>query len=342
MTKQADTVENKVEIPIHDLFSREIRPPRNWKEWLECWQRATTTFEMLGLLHFGFQVSMSKASYNEVEYKEIDRLRLYFKIADGWKNSYHVLRHSTDSRDGRYQVIDSEDNVVYLERYILREQLARKAFDVLCANFFHPDNLRVRGNDRYAEFWLEWILGQELLPIIQNFFRMEDRFRSMFDLVNLPDEDNLSNNEKQVVSFVERLTEFVFTFEAEAGNASPKILERLRSVKPWIVQLLAAIRRLDLLRCWTSSLSDECILVLRLLAMKKSFNRWDNYTSDERPVANIDEACLLGSEAAWLVKRHELFQRETKRLRELRRAEEERDEAEERLKSLQAKAGFPT
>ena len=86
---------------IYNLFNREIRPIRNWCEWLEHWLLAATVEEMLGLLHAGFSVPFERSQYGEKEYDRVDRAVFYFTIADGWADK-NLLKMPADKERGEY------------------------------------------------------------------------------------------------------------------------------------------------------------------------------------------------------------------------------------------------
>ena len=64
-------------VVVSGLLEREIRPLRNWCEWLGCWQIVVSVEEMFGLLHCGFNVPLRRGEYGEAEYDEIDRFIFY-------------------------------------------------------------------------------------------------------------------------------------------------------------------------------------------------------------------------------------------------------------------------
>ena len=68
--------QQKLEVqPVHDLFTREIRPIKDWQEWLERWQAAVTMDEMLGLLHVGFDHPVGQyAEHTRPKYDGINRI----------------------------------------------------------------------------------------------------------------------------------------------------------------------------------------------------------------------------------------------------------------------------
>src|SRR3989344_8565197 len=75
------------EIVPKGIMDREIKSILNWYQWLERWNEALTVQEMIGLLHCGFEVSLSKMGYNEKEYSQIDRVAFYLTAANGWADT---------------------------------------------------------------------------------------------------------------------------------------------------------------------------------------------------------------------------------------------------------------
>src|SRR3954471_13808541 len=68
---------------IDNLLTLEIRPIRDFSEFIKRWQAAITIEEMLGLLHFGFSVPFAEQKSGN-EYDAIDRNTFYFSIAEDW------------------------------------------------------------------------------------------------------------------------------------------------------------------------------------------------------------------------------------------------------------------
>ena len=197
---------------LHNLFTREIRPTRNWKEWRERWQAAVTIEEMVGLLHFGFDVPLECMQHGEQEYDNIDRLSFYFNIADGWAE-HRLLRRETDDNRS-YMFGQEKDGCVAYKRIVeLREFVARKAFEVLCSHFFKME-LMGGGRDghEFGYGWKHVATSERLYPVLQNFFRVEEGiFGGQTNTRNLNGRwCERSHNEQQAVNFLLNLARFMW------------------------------------------------------------------------------------------------------------------------------------
>jgi hypothetical protein len=79
-----------------------------------------------------------------------------------------------------------------------------------------------------------------------------------------------------------------------------------------MVEVLVALGRLEVLRKYLLELlePDPCLAKLKEIALREHFSNHHNLVREDRPVASLDEACYLGSEAAWLLKEYELMTKE--------------------------------
>jgi len=340
---------------IHTTLTREIHPICNLAEFFVRWQAAKTFEEMLGLLHVGFNVSLGRGQYGEKEYDEIDRLIFYFTIADKWVDKY-LLRLPKDG-DTEYVVgYDLKTGYVIKKKLSeLRQELARKAFDMLCTNFFSRIELLGggrNGND-FADKWEETIVSERFFPIILNFFRTEkERFGDDIVIRNLSRRyDKRSHNERQAVEFLLNLAKFLWGWKEPEPNELPydnnekrKYLEylaalrsRVDGAKPWMIEILTQLDELDVLRKWTLELNVACIAKLEEIALRNEFSEHLHPVVKTRPVDTIEEACYLGSNAGWFLKFHELKTREYRRLNAILEAERGKIEADRTIEKLSAK-----
>ncbi|MBI1960919.1 MAG: hypothetical protein HYS43_01465 [Candidatus Liptonbacteria bacterium] len=339
---------------VHTLLTREIRPIRNWHEWLALWQAADNLQWMESLLHVGFGISLERAQYGEQEYSGFDRVMFYLTIADGWGwTGRHSLELPTDG-DAKYRVgYDSNWHLVEKSARELRQQLARKAFDMLCLNFFKVElTEEVRG--RFNGFWERLVASERLLPATQHFFRAEkDRYGDDVRIRNLSGRDERSHNEQQAVNFLLNLARFLWMRRepelryysdekrAEAEEERKRLAEtraRVDAAKPWMVEILVALDKLDMLQEWIFQLDEACLAKLKEIALRNKLSRYQHPVMEDRPVATLDEARYLGSSAAWFLARHEVMTREHKRLEAICDAKRTKAEADRKIEKLTAKA----
>jgi hypothetical protein len=340
------------EVPFHTLLTREIRPERNWHELMERWQAAVTKGDMEGVLHRGFSVSFEKGHYEEREYDHIDRLIFYFIIADGW-NDHYQLYLPTDKKERYFVGWDPNGNSVNKTQSELRQQLARKAFDVLCLNFFKE--VKLLGGGKYGnDFNYEWqktIISGKLFPFIRHFFRAKkEHFGDRIIICNLSRQnDKRSHNEEHAVNFLLNLTEFIFGWEETeitSWSNNKDVIKKhnckMRSIldasKPWMIEILTNLDRLDVLqKKWVLKFDKACLAKLKEIALHSSFSQHQDPVREDRPASTIDEACYLGSKAAWLLKKHELIIREHKRFEAISKEKRKKAEADSKIKNLTAK-----
>ena len=320
----------------HPLLNREIRPIVNWFEWLKLWTEAKTYQELIGLLHYGFQLSISRASHSEPEIDIYGRVIHYLSVADGW-NTYSALRLPDDGRI-EFMMIDS--NKLQCERTPsqLRQEIAQKAFEILCLNFFKD---RSKCHDS-AEYWENRILSERIFPIIMNFFRVErdesgDRV-TVRNLTSVGRIDKRIHSEQFAVDFLLNLVRFIWTWKSgqstvwfdrqkEEERLKP-LRERIAFAKPWTIEVLRALGELRMLRDWLLDMNESCLDKLKEIALRSELEGGYDFLDRDHHVANVEEACFVDSEAGWLLKMYEIKLQVKTRLDEERKAEIAREEAE--------------
>lgn len=351
-----------VEIPFQRRFLQPVRPPENWGEWLEIAVRGDQTFhEKIGHLHGIFNVEMGRRNVYDINkheyppYRESERLMLLFEVADGWADSKNFDWRTSEERfthagypneERKYFIGYEKSDTCYRTESQQRQALARKAFDLLCANFFRVRGLeRPRDREMADEALAYKIVSGPLLPVLQRFFRIEeDRIRNLSR-----HDDHRTDGEKHAVNFLLKLPKILWEWKDPSIRRSESAEERARQEKeiaemrtrvieamPWMIGILAGLGRLDLLLGRVLGLDKSCLDKLKELAMSNELDRYSHPVTKTRTVATIDEACYLGSPAAWLIKRHELMTAQRRRLNEIVRAENEREEATRKVEKLTA------
>jgi len=336
--------------PIHGLLSREIRPIRNWHEWLQRWQAAVTMDEMIGLLHRGFEVDLGQVAFDEEKYDDEDRVLFYLGIADGWA-SYDILRSpdnvNAERREYRFGR-DKNGSNLYISRVEARRMVATKAFDMLCLNFFKPELHICRGSDDPEVSWGEQVATEKLLPAIQSFFRIDSEILKR-RIRNLTGRDDPSHTEKLAIDFLLSLSTFLWKWSEEnipsweSKKRQDEIKQRnltkrsrLDAVKPWMVEVLSQLGQVSMLERWVLDLDQACLDKLEEIALREELSEfgYQRVVRETRLVATLDEACLAGSEAAWLLKHIELVKRESERLHKIIDAEDTVQKAQRTIKKL--------
>ncbi|MFA6315286.1 MAG: hypothetical protein WC648_02885 [Candidatus Paceibacterota bacterium] len=335
---------------IHTHMTREIRPICDWSEWIELWQRAKRFEEMLGLLHVGLDVPINGYYPDGRSYNGVDRVIFYLKIADGWRNSW-LLRLADENQENYVLGQDEFGNKIRKTPSEMRQLLARKAFDILCLNFFKPELYDKKMGDHNQT--LNYVITEEpLFPAIRNFFRTEKATLSEgMDVRNLPIGDKISHNEERVIKFLLALADFIFDWKKEdyletycTAEAQEKAIERnekkktaIDTAKPWMIEILSQLDHLEILEKRLLHLDQPSIAELREIALRSRFNDCVDPVNKDRCARTIDEACYLRSPAAWLLTKRDLILREHRRLTNIKDAEDKQKKAQEKLRQLTSK-----
>lgn len=319
-------------VVLGDLSKREIRRTKNFHEWLERWQSAETLGELLGLLHEGFEVSLEASAYGEPNYKIADRLAFYLFVANGWTSAYTI---ESDSPSGVRQIV------------------AQKAFNMLAQNFFKNGEAQKISEywreDRSGSFWKDIVRLEQVFNAILYFFKIEKkRFGDGLEIPNLPHRRERSHAEQIAFNFLMNFVDLIWEWrdpeieswcnEEERTKMKKyvdEIRERVDGAKPWTIEVMEIFDRLDLLRARFPLLDGIALVKLREIAMRQNISEFRHPVTNSRPVISLDEARFVGSRAAWLISEYELIKRERARLEQIRSAQREIEEANEKLKRLE-------
>lgn len=361
---KAASAPQSAEIPFHKTFIQEVRPPESWHEWLELAKAAVTLDQKLGLLHGAFNIKVElywdEKSASYIEYSDLDRLEFFFGVADGWADA-GLLDFRADGT--RYSIGEKKYFVGYDRKsssitYEIhrseseqRQKLARKAFDMLAANFFKMPEIREDADNREvneAQWMSNYVLWGPIFPIVQQFFKFEEGKYFGAGIRNLsPSYEHRPQSEKQAIDFLLKLAKFLWDWrekETKSWDSKEHVAEEKKQnatrraivdgAKPWMIEVLSQLRKLSLLEKWIFQLDSPCLSKLKEIALRNKFVSYKDPVNKDRKVATIDEACYLGSEAGWILKRYELMTIEFKRLAAIREAERARDEAAQRVEKL--------
>ncbi len=328
---------NELVVPL--LVSRDIRLIFNWAEWLKFWVSAETLEQMIGLLHIGFNVPM-RLIYGEKEYGDKDRVVFYFATANGWAD-HSLLRKPKDGDKICYIGYDKYGNEVVKHPSEARQIVAKKAFDMLCQNFFRLQGENTDSYRRRAEEEQRWncllkgvIASQKLYMAVSSFFSLDSKASSDFPRIrNLTESREVSHGEELARDFLVRLAEFIWgwkefeisTYASEDDRANVEkrnisMRARVEEAKPWSIDVLVILREIHRLNKY--ELDDVSLERIREIAMSTKISRIYHRVSEDRLVSTLEEACYCGSQSAIFLRSYESNRREEKRLNAILEAEE--------------------
>ncbi len=249
--------------------------------------------------------------------------------------------------------------------------IAKKAFDMLVpALFAMPEVKEERDQERKKdreEKWLNDFVSGSVCQLVQQFFRLEKaRYGDGLQLRNLPPRyewSEMGQSEKVARGFLLKLPRALWEWKrpeiAPPYGDDPKRLEeyqkkldaveamraRVNETKVWMIDALTCLGELPMLSRWILQLDRRCLAKLKEIAMRNTLSAREYPVFDDRLVETLDEACLLGSPSAWLLKRRELMRRERAKLiwkarPILARQRREKEERERQAKIVTAKKRF--
>jgi len=307
MAEEKQGVEEKEEGLINPLRGREVRPDHNWYELMQLWESAKTVGEMESILHRGYRVTMSRYDREEKEYTEIDRHVFYLEIANGWADQSSLVK---------WEKYDTPTSAY--EKAGPRRDLAAKAFDTLCLNFFNMELYEKHSSD-FNRRWEGILLFERLFSTIQKFFCVNVEVYSSYCIVKVRNlthskEENRSHSEKQVVAFLLNLAKYLWAWEGpnlsydcvpngpEKKKWITETYARVNATKPWMIEILSFLGKLDVLRNRMKPLDEACLAKLKEIALRSEIRSCYHPVEKNRLVKTLDEAYLVGSPAASLLK----------------------------------------
>ncbi len=300
------------------LLSRAPLPISNWGEWLTRWEGVISLQEMLGLLHFGFEVEMYSRERN---YTWKDRILFYLSIADGWTDDWHMYTEEDREKRGRDQECaysvrpTNNDNRVRKTIPQLRREVATKAASLVFKQLIQI-TVEVSGRCR-PEPNPEWesIFTDDFFPFLRHFFRITERTEfSNPEVMNLTTGSAINSHvQRFMIQFLTNLAQAMWGWQEpsyystdERRERAEALRARIEDAKPWMVEVLCRCRESAMLEKWLLNLDGKCLEVLASVALEKDLLR------DGR-AETVEAACYDGSPLAWLLIRHRVLSEETKR-----------------------------
>lgn len=328
----------------HDLSSRDIRPIKNWHEWLARWQSTSLFQEMLGLLHVGFDVPLDRLEYAEPEYNSTDRVEFYFNIADGYDDGhFHSEIKESHKKERHWVGYDKLGNRRYVGEGKLRQEIAQKAFAVLCVQFFKPEVMGVERDYRTFESrWKERLQSDRLFRLVQDFFKPYQKYKTNPPSIKIRNlsglGESMSHHEKLAVEFLLAFINFIWEWEWEECGGSLAVTQyeqrRIDEAKIWSIEVLAYLRKIEILRKWMPRIDKDSLSKLKEIALRHQLWGHRHPVLKDRPVKSLKEACFIGSPAALLMIEHEIRTKEQKRLSAILAAQRKKAESAKKIKQL--------
>ncbi|MBI4088838.1 hypothetical protein HY415_01955 [Candidatus Kaiserbacteria bacterium] len=332
---------------VYRTFKTKIRVYENWGEFLEVAASPSLTFgQKLGAVHDVFNLKLGHRPWDfqkggSQPYLPSDRFEFLFGVADGWTDvdAHRTKGISWNEEPQFFAGRRGEGGTdAILSESQMRQILARKALDMLVANLFSMPSVReARETNRkeYEEEAMLDLVSGPVFPMVQAFFRVEKDSRRV-RIQNLPGyAEEGSHSGKTIVNFLPKLAKFMWEWPKSRNfRDQPGVIDRINEAKPWMVEVLNRLGELRMLVQWTLELDEPCLDKLREIAFRAEFNAYQGPLYMDRNVETLEEACYLGSTAAWILKRHELMTLEHKRLTAIQEALEAKADAEEQVRKL--------
>jgi len=323
------------------LLDKKIMTTANWHGFLVRWFATDDAETLESYLHGGFKKSMEQFDYRENKYDEIDRIIFFFSIADG-RTDERLLRVPEDKDRKCFLGYNLAWNETWKQPSELRQHLAEKAFNMLCLNFFKTEVEKRGRDDEFGDFWHRLIRDDRLLPVIQNYFRVEKHWSRGISLRNFDYRADVPHIEQQAVNFLLKLARFIFNWKEpnsifRTSEENKKIFltvkARVDAAKPWLIEVLSQLRQLDALRKYILDFDQPCLDKLKEIALRTELLE-DHVVGDKRLVADVDEACYVGSKAGWFIKEWQLRTKVSRQLEAIRKAKWKKERADQELAEI--------
>lgn len=329
----------EVRLIQNPLLRLHVRPILNWHEFLDRWKVAQDVETFVGLLHRGFKIPLEKRDFSELRYTDFDRIKFYLSVADGWIDD-RLLNLPGDDKQ-KYLAGYNHGNAVYEPTSFFRQQVATKAFEMLCGNFF-PAKFK-DGMGEVSGEWCNTIFSDELFPLLRSFF--ETTFNDSNPRVyirNIPPVwKDRSHYEEAAVGFLLNLTRFIWLWKEYDCSSNNEVINelnkktrvRIEEAKPWTIEILIGLNRLDALKGLIQSLDQSCMDTLKVHALKRTIYE----QGKQRRVSSLDEALYAGSATAQWLLYWRVMNQFSEHLAALAKANEELEEAQQKLTALSSR-----
>ena len=236
----------------HPLNGLSITDPCDWSEWKEHWleemkKEHPSAKTLVGLLHGAFDVNAN----------EEERIPFLLDIADGYRN------------DAAFPKDASSSNCQQNPKNGPRKKVARKAYDVLCDNFFKE----AAGGNRV---WWEITIGIEtVFKTLLLFLGREGD--------NIPNTDKEDGRSQITRSFIHQFVTFAWKegCDWKSEDKGPQNKKQLQGqmffdARPQLIEILSETREIgflvELVRDTHFNIDEKCIEKLREISLKSGPN----------------------------------------------------------------------
>lgn len=322
-----------------------------WFEKLREHGHQMTMHEWISHLHIGFEMyPCEKWRENPYPATRTDLVRSYLDFADGHCSDDSDMELPEDSQNGiEGKYFDGYDgmNKVFIKPSKIRQRIAQKAIKELVDHFF-KEHLPGE-SERLVEDWAVGIVKDGLLTDLQYFFRVEKKYEN-WRITNLNYGWRVpSTNGKILIPFLLNLAKFLWEWEGEFIDSWWKeeeqiackkriddFQDKLDQAKPWMIEVLANLGRLDILNKYLLKLDEESLNKLKEIALRTKLDRHKHSVDKDRLVKSIEEALYAGSTAAALLFKHDNSVKVDEILRKVQEEETKIREAERKLAELKS------
>lgn len=354
--KKSGSLTEKVDQPVGGkeedskvatFLLKQIRTYRNWHECVMEFLTTDVKQRKISALHEGYNTSIERSyggGLDEPTYTEEDRAIFYLKVADGYKQ---VWDHQIPEDEGKkfYDGFDKFGQTEWKVPTQLRQEVALKAFIILCQNFFNLVLYYAKDIRQFDGRWESFIVSEKLFPSIQNFFRFKKQPDGDINVRNLPYGKELSHNEQIVVTFLKNLAIFLWEgwkerevegylgieYRKRTEEANASRARNILNMKLWMIEILSQLREINLVEKWLPTFEPACLEKMREIAMRATLSPGKHPVKQERKVNSVAEAVLAGSRSAKIIALHEIAVNEINRLKPILDLECEIEHAQRKL-----------
>jgi hypothetical protein len=261
-------LENEKEVrQWHSLCNREIDFYISWQNWKEGMAKAQKAHEILGLLHYGFDIDTQG---NEDQ----ERIICYLEIAYGYDSS-RLFSLPSERRDEEFHNIFG-----WCTKAEARAKVARKAWTMLCQKVFKNTE---KGDFRNPSWWEIITRDPQLLDKILWFFSERD---------NIPRGISLNEHNNQIaVDFLYTLAKYAWIRHSSRHSYGDEPLSNFVDNRPRFIKILLYLGRLNFLALNWGRVTKKDLAVLEELALCE-----DGKKSGEKKYKTISEAAISNNE----------------------------------------------
>ncbi len=309
----------------HPMKEKKISYIKSREEWKKHWDETSNVEELISLLHFGLDIPGSGRHGEWAEH-----IVFYLSIAHGYQNQSNWIDSVECNGICHYwktAVDPGQSDPSYV-----RQQVARKAWKMLCTKIFGPLVAKPLTEIEVARKWLSYLEDDAIVSAFIGFFS---------EVANIPHRfSSLDHDISVVMGFLKIFVTVGWGYDhimARVSYFDASNLDRFAHHRPKLLKII------DRLRLWDEVFIDDQLRWKRLSdADLEKIDQlikehWTSYSGTKEEPYSLEAAAFQGWKNARFLLLARLLKKEESRQVELQEARRQKGKAERRLKEISSR-----